>query len=60
MEKDREQNAIDFEMAMKQLINEHMVKGLTITEAVGTLHLCTADITNQIFNPQITNTNALN
>lgn len=45
-------NALDFELALKELIAVQMQKGLTVTEAVGTLHLCAADITNQFFNPQ--------
>ncbi len=37
-------NALDFEMALRQLIAEYMPNGLTVTEAVGTLNLCAMDI----------------
>ena len=43
-------NALEFEMAIKQTIAEQMAKGLTVTEAVGTLQLCSMDIANQFFN----------
>ena len=43
-------NALEFELAIKQVIAEQMAEGLTVTEAVGTLQLCSMDIANQFFN----------
>lgn len=54
------QAVTEFEMAVRKLIAEQMQKGLTITEAVGTLHLFAADITNQLFNPPPTGADAIN
>jgi len=54
------QNALDFELALKGLLAAQMQKGLTVTEAVGTLHLCADDITNQFFNSQPVSTSGHN
>ena len=43
-------NALEFEMAIHKTIAEQMAKGLTVTEAVGTLQLCSMDIADQFFN----------
>ena len=46
----RAASVLGFELELKELIAEHMETDLTITEAVGTLHLCAAEITHQFFN----------
>lgn len=55
-----QQNALEFELAIKEVIAEKMAKGLTVTEAVGTLQLCSMDIASQLFNPQPTLKDAFN
>ena len=49
------QNALNFEMGIKKLVEIQMQLGLTVTEAVGTLDLCKMDIANQFFNGQKAN-----
>lgn len=51
-QRDPNQNALDFETGLKKLLEVQMQQGLTVTEAVGTLHLCAADIANQFLNGQ--------
>ena len=40
-------NALNFEIALRNAIQQHLGQGLTVTEAIGTLQLCQMDIFHQ-------------